>query len=131
MTEQIFGYQIKRALDSALDMDVTVENRLLTARSIALSRARTKAARILVAGERNSVFAVNGHLGDSKSPTFLSVILSAIVLCAGLFAINHWYEYQVANEIEEIDAQVLTGDLPLDAYLDKGFDTWLKRSSSR
>jgi len=24
---------------------------------------------------------------------------------------------------------VLTGDLPLDAYLDKGFDAWLKRSS--
>ena len=27
------------------------------------------------------------------------------------------------------DAAVLTGDLPLDAYLDKGFDAWLKRSS--
>jgi hypothetical protein len=24
---------------------------------------------------------------------------------------------------------VLTSDLPLDAYLDKGFDAWLKRSS--
>ena len=48
------------------------------------------------------------------------VLLAALALC---FAAG------VAAEIEEIDAAVLTGDLPLDAYLDKGFDAWLKPSS--
>ena len=51
------------------------------------------------------------------------------VLILGLIAINQWRDSQVAAEIEEIDAAVLTGDLPLDAYLDKGFDAWLRRSS--
>jgi hypothetical protein len=51
-----------------------------------------------------------------------------LVLILGLLSINHWRELQVAAEIEEIDAAVLTGDLPLDAYLDKGFDAWLKHS---
>jgi len=34
-----------------------------------------------------------------------------------LIAINQWADTQVAAEIEEIDAAVLPGDLPLDAYL--------------
>jgi len=51
------------------------------------------------------------------------------VLILGLIAINQWRDSQVAAEIEEIDAAVLTGDLPLDAYLDKGFDAWLRRFS--
>jgi hypothetical protein len=51
------------------------------------------------------------------------------VLIFGLLAVNQWRDTQNAAEIEEIDAAVLTGDLPLDAYLDKGFDAWLKRSS--
>jgi hypothetical protein len=52
-----------------------------------------------------------------------------VVLVFGLLAINTWHQSQLVQEIEEIDAGVLTGDLPLDAYLDKGFDAWLKRSS--
>jgi hypothetical protein len=32
------------------------------------------------------------------------------------------------EEIEEIDSAILTGDLPINAYLDNSFDTWLKRS---
>ena len=29
--------------------------------------------------------------------------------------------------IADLDARLLTDDLPIDAYLDKGFDSWLKR----
>jgi hypothetical protein len=32
-------------------------------------------------------------------------------------------------DIGELDAQLLTGELPLDAFLDKDFDEWLKRES--
>jgi hypothetical protein len=34
-------------------------------------------------------------------------------------------------EVEEIDALLLADDLPLDAYLDKGFEAWLKKRSVR
>jgi hypothetical protein len=33
------------------------------------------------------------------------------------------------DEAEEIDSALLTSELPINAYLDQGFDAWLKRSS--
>lgn len=37
----------------------------------------------------------------------------------------------VAPEVDvgELDAQLLTGELPIDAFLDKDFDKWLKNAS--
>jgi hypothetical protein len=32
-------------------------------------------------------------------------------------------------DIGELDAQLLTGELPIDAFLDKDFDEWLKSAS--
>jgi hypothetical protein len=34
-----------------------------------------------------------------------------------------------ANAIADIDAGLLTDDLPIDAYLDQDFQSWLKRFS--
>ncbi len=34
----------------------------------------------------------------------------------------------VMSGIADIDLGLLTDDLPIDAYLDKDFDSWLKRS---
>ena len=33
----------------------------------------------------------------------------------------------VLPEAEELDVQILSSDLPIDAYLDRGFQTWLTR----
>ena len=51
------------------------------------------------------------------------------MLILGLVAINTWQQSQMVQELVEIDSGVLTSDLPIDAYLDRGFDAWLKRSS--
>ncbi|MBK6980462.1 MAG: DUF3619 family protein [Betaproteobacteria bacterium] len=32
-------------------------------------------------------------------------------------------------DLGELDAQLLTGELPIDAFLDKDFDKWLKNAS--
>ena len=32
-------------------------------------------------------------------------------------------------DIGELDAQLLTGELPIDAFLDEDFDQWLKSAS--
>jgi hypothetical protein len=48
----------------------------------------------------------------------------AIIVAAG-FGYQQWQVYQQTNEIEELDAQILTSDLPIDAYLDQGFRNWL------
>ena len=124
MNEQQIGYRIRQHLNQGLDdLGASRLARLKAVREQALARQRI-AARPLVAWADNVIGRWGGPL--SLVPRML---LPMAVLILGLVAVNQWRETQVAAEIEEIDAAVLTGDLPLDAYLDKGFDAWLKRSS--
>ena len=60
--------------------------------------------------------------------TDLRVWLAVLVLAGGAYYYDYWKVLQQASEIAEIDAQLLGSDLPFDAFLDKGFENWLKRS---
>lgn len=55
------------------------------------------------------------------------VPIAALVL--GLLGIAYVHNGAFTNDIADIDAGLLTDELPISAYLDKGFDSWLKRSS--
>jgi len=124
MNEQQIAYRIKQELNRGLDLDAGKLTRLKTAREHALAHQRVESRIPVLAWADSAV----GKLGGPSS-LIPRMLLPMAVLSLGLVAINQWRESQVAAEIEEIDAAVLTGDLPLDAYLDKGFDAWLKRSS--
>ncbi len=50
-----------------------------------------------------------------------------LLIAAGVFGWQQWNLYQQTRELEELDAQILSSDLPIDAYLDRGFQTWLTR----
>jgi hypothetical protein len=60
----------------------------------------------------------------------LRVLLPTLLLSAGLISIYSWQQEQRAADALELDAQLLTDDLPIDAYLDRGFEAWLKKVSS-
>ena len=124
MNEQQTAHRIRQLLNRGLDLDPGTLARLKEAREKALSRQRVEAP-AFVLGWADNVF---GRLGGTRS-IVPRILLPTAVLILGLIGINQWRDSQVAAEIEEIDAAVLTGDLPLDAYLDKGFDAWLKGSS--
>ena len=66
--------------------------------------------------------------GDFGGWTGLSLrlLVPVAMLLIGFGAIYTWQQNQRAAEVEEIDAQLLTGDLPIDAYLDRGFQNYLK-----
>jgi len=53
--------------------------------------------------------------------------VAAFVAVAG-FGWQQWKAVQQVREFEELDAQILSSDLPIDAYLDRGFQNWLKAS---
>ena len=57
----------------------------------------------------------------------LWVGVALIVVAA--FGYQQWSAYQDLKEIEETDAALLASDLPIDAYLDRGFENWLKSVS--
>ena len=48
----------------------------------------------------------------------------AIIVAAG-FGYQQWQAHQQMTDIEETDAELLSSDLPIDAYLDRGFQNWL------
>ena len=52
------------------------------------------------------------------------------MLIASAGALYTWQQNQRAAEIEEVDALLLTDDLPIDAYLDRGFQNWLKKRAA-
>jgi hypothetical protein len=65
------------------------------------------------------------------------LLLPIALLVAAALGLQQWQENQRATrfaaqqaaEIEETDSRLLTGDLPIKAYLDEDFQAWLKRSS--
>lgn len=54
--------------------------------------------------------------------------LGVLVIAGGAYFYDYWTILQQASEIAELDSALLGSDLPLDAFLDKGFENWLKRS---
>ena len=122
MNEREFGYQIKQQLDRTLDLEPATLDRLKAARALALTRQRTTQPAFVLAWAD----AIAGRLtGNSASA---NIVLGGAALILALVGIQYWQQTPSVEEIEEIDAAILTGDLPINAYLDKSFDTWLKRS---
>ncbi len=124
MNEKLFGYRIKQSLNRGLDFDAKTLASLKSMRFQALEKHDT-ANRLWVLSPAGRITGQVWGPWDIAKQFFLPIL----ILVVGLTAVNHWYQTQIQQEIVEIDAQVLTGDLPLDAYLDRGFAAWLKQSS--
>jgi hypothetical protein len=56
-------------------------------------------------------------------------LIAATALVLAMAGVLYWQSTRPTNGIAEIDLYLLTDELPINAYLDKGFDSWLKRSS--
>ena len=122
MNEREFGYKIKQQLDRTLDLDAPTLARLKAARTQALARQRSTEPAFVLAWADAIVGRVSGN------PASASIALAGAALILALVGIQYWQQTPSVEEIEELDAAILTGDLPINAYLDKSFDTWLKRS---
>ncbi len=99
--------------------------RLQQARAAALARLQDP-----MRSPEAALAGAGGTLGGSR-PFYAQVrfwIGVALIAAAG-FGWQQWQAYQAINEAEEIDAQLLSSDLPIDAYLDRGFQAWLKTAA--
>lgn len=122
MNESEFGHQIKRQLDQALDIDAATLQRLRIGRERAVARQRMTEPALALAWAD----AVVGRL--SGNPASAGIALAGAALILALVGMQYWQRSPSVEELEEIDAALLTSELPINAYLDKSFDTWLKRS---
>lgn len=54
--------------------------------------------------------------------------LGVALIAAAMFGYQGYQTWQArqANDLVDTDLEILTSDLPIDAYLDNGFQNWLK-----
>jgi len=123
--DQEIAKKIVRVLDrGSRDLDRATTSRLAAARDLALDRFKQLPSENLAAA--GGIFPP----GSSRSGNGFRYILPLMVLLLGLAGIVYWQGSNGTDgEVAVIDARLLTDDLPIDAYLDKGFDSWLKRQS--
>lgn len=124
-----FSYKVRHVLNENLDaLPPEITNRLNSARNIALSRKKSDAS--LRAFNMRSVLAGNiGHF-TNRQFSWLGKIGLALPLLAfiiGLAGIYEFEQQQLIFETAEIDAAVLSDELPLVAYLDHGFNAYLAK----
>lgn len=133
MNEQRFGNEIKGLLNQGLDMTPAQLARLARAREQALAHQRVSMlARLGIAPSAVPAWAGRafGPLGVIGGAHWLIrwMLPLAIVVAAAV----GYQQYQAAQQADEespfteIDAELLKSELPIDAYLDRGFKQWLK-----
>jgi hypothetical protein len=127
-----FAKKVTTYLDgSAAKLKVSTVNRLQLARQQALARIDSpKTAPSLRLAGAGAGAGTGGIAGGGRS-FFASgrLWLGIALLVAVGFGLQQWQAYQQLSDIEETDAALLASDLPIDAYLDRGFQNWLKRTS--
>ena len=123
--EEYLARRITRRLDLGLNaIDPLTLAELRSAREAALMRHRPLPAWSLVTagGPHPSRSAVLRNF----NPRYILSIAALLFVVIGMIYLQH---LQHNDDVTDIDAKLLSGDLPIDAYLDKGLDSWLKRPS--
>jgi hypothetical protein len=121
--EMQFGHKVRHLLNQGTQLKPAVAQRLAEARERALARQRAEPAPALVWADN-----LTGRVGWGG--LVLRVLLPLALLVASGSAIYSWQQNQRAAELEEIDSLLLTDELPIDAYLDRGFQNWLKKNAA-
>ena len=107
-------------------LDQATRERLLAARKTALSHYKEQPVPAWVPAWAGPAVArvTEQRLLNARSLVLVAALLATV---AGAIA---WQTMNTGNgsDIADIDYGLLTDDLPINAYLDKGFDSWLKRS---
>jgi len=126
------AYRLRHALDErSHELPENIRERLSSARKIALSRKK--------AAVEAPAFVMQPAVAGRAAPSSpredhrlawlgrMGAILPLAALVFGLAGIYQYEQHQQVLELAAIDAEVLTDDLPLSAYLDHGFDAFVAK----
>jgi hypothetical protein len=122
-----FAYKVRHALNENIDaLPAATTEKLASARKLALSRKKKDSPlRVLVTGRL-----VAGHVGSFFNEPLswlarMGLAVPLIVLAIGLTSIYQYEQQRRISDTAEMDAEVLSDELPLSAYLDHGFNAYL------
>jgi uncharacterized phosphosugar-binding protein len=126
--EEQFAAKIRLALNqSANRLDDRVIQKLEKARTLALARRKVEpvwATAPMLAG-------AGTHSAHTQQPVNWWVragwLIPAVAVLIGLLMLHQSQQADQASELAKIDAEVLADELPISAYLDKGFHRYLQQ----
>jgi Protein of unknown function (DUF3619) len=125
--DQEFANKIKAYLDrGTADLRAGTVYKLQQARAKALARLSEQPLRATESRLANALAGAGGGRsagGGLRRGAWLG--FGILLIAATAFGYQQWRVYQQTREIAEIDVEILTSDLPIDAYVDRGFQTWL------
>ncbi len=124
MNEKDVGHKITRTLNWGLSrIEDDKLAKLRAGRQKAMDAYREPVTILGMVTVSGQILDVSGWL---RKPLFWLPIL-AITLAVATYSWNSADDE--GDEIGELDAKLLTGELPIDAFLDKDFASWVKESS--
>jgi hypothetical protein len=119
--------EIIRLLDeSVATLDTQIVSKLADARNLAVSALaeRKRAASAVDVDSSGLIRLFSNYIHHHR------VLMSTALICSAVFiAFLVTQQFNGQEMMEQGDAFLLASDLPPEAYLDKGFDTWLEQTS--
>lgn len=123
--ESEIARKIVQRLDDGLHrLDAGTLEGLTAARRAALARHREAPATVAgLAWAGAAGRFVSHHLFGTR----VAVAVATLVIATA--GVLYWQNATAPNgDVADLEISLLTDELPINAYLDKGFDSWLKRS---
>lgn len=123
MSDERVGRFIKQQLNQSLnDIPDDVTNRLAMARMSALARQKQTVPAYSFAGTIGNFF--------NAETRYFKHLLAGLVLLAGLsmYAYNESELY--IQEAVDVDSALLADEIPIGAYMDRDFVSWLEENES-
>lgn len=131
--EDAMGRAVAMRLAESMDsLPHDITERLKAARMQALGKRKVVKAEVATsASASGGTITLQGGHEEHGLWNWIGSLLPLVALIAGLVLINLTQDGMRANEIAEVDAELLTGDLPTSAYTDPGFAQFLRASQQR
>ena len=129
MNEGELGGRFARYLDTSVeDLDPRILRRLQGAREAALQRLRESETALAVEWGGDGAAARMPAPGIAQGAR---VLIPAALLLLALIGLYAWQAARVQPEAEDEFGLLSQDELPINAYLDKGFQQWISGSLRR
>lgn len=123
-TEREFALRVLHRLNQGIDaIEPGIAERLFLARRDALAHQATAQGGLSLAGF--------GQMTQDLMLPKARALFAVIGLAIAVAGVSFWNSVEKVAELEEIDSALLADDLPINAYLDKGFQAWISEHSSQ
>lgn len=122
--EREYAYKVRHHLNLGADeLDPKTADKLFIARQNALAHQKVAGSQLSLAGV--------GHVASDVILPYTRTLIALVGLAIGVVGVSVWNDFEKAAENEEIDSALLADDLPINVYLDRGFQAWLSEHISQ